>query len=109
MRHAQRARIVRGVGPVGKTRQDRAGGTGQADGERGVRPGVRGTAAKFERVEHGGDRPGADGHVGDHGVQRMPQRAAMQEVLDGNTSLGEEFYNDRLDASGERGDLRIAA
>jgi hypothetical protein len=82
-----------GVLPVRETGERGADGAHDADEDRIVGAPARGAlpwpsaAAGIERVEDERGRPGAEGHVGEGGMQRVAEPRAVQEILHGSAGV----------------------
>src|SRR6266566_3983451 len=84
---------VDGVTPVGVAGDGAGNGPQQADENRDVggRDPVVAAFDEIAQVEENGDRPGANGDVGEHGMEGMAQPGAVHERLERSAGVAEEF------------------
>src|SRR5882762_8808038 len=107
MGDAHAALAVEGVTPVGVAGDSAGDGPQKADEDRDVGGRDPAVAAfdEIAQVEENGDRPGADGDVGEHGMERMAQPGAVHERLERSAGVAEELVaarNNLLEDIGDR-------
>src|SRR5918994_262408 len=74
--------VAADFGPIGQTGYSRRCCPDETEGNGGIRFSAhnRAPACLFEQVEDRRRRPGADRHILQHRMQRMPQPGSMQDV-----------------------------